>query len=93
MTYWASSHVRDGAQESCRCVKTKLISLNKGVAKKSFFVVVEYLKNILGTSRPISGTCIAENFESNEPLVWFYEVLKVCVCEGGGGGGVILYQS
>ena len=61
-------------------------------------MVVEYLKNILGTSRPISGTCKAEIFESNEPLVWFYDVLKVCVCMcvcvcGGGGVVVILYQS
>ena len=29
-------------------------------------MVVEYLKNILGTK----GPCIAETFESNGPLVW-----------------------
>ena len=30
---------------------------------------VEYLKNILGSNRHIKGTCIAENFELNRPLV------------------------
>ena len=48
-------------------------------------MLVEYLRNILGTNRHIKGTCIAENVESNGPLVWFVNsVLNV--------GGVIIYQ-
>ena len=33
-------------------------------------MVAEYLKNILGKNWHIKGTCIAESFESNEPLDW-----------------------
>ena len=48
-------------------------------------MVVEYLKNILGTNRHIKGTCIAEKFESIRPCFGVNGVLKE--------GGVSLYES
>ena len=40
-------------------------------------MIVEYLKNILATNKHLKETCIAEKFESNIPLVWCHDVLKV----------------
>ena len=45
--------------------KSERTSFHKGV-----FLGPEYFNNILGTNSHIKGTCIAANFESNEPLAW-----------------------